>query len=119
MASDELNESSWRELLLWLLRFRKRFRVTGTSMTPLLQPGDEVIVDPCAYKQTAPRVGDIVVSRHPYRVDVRLVKRVTAVLEDGRCLLEGDNPSDSTDSRSFGAVVPQQILGRVISRFPR
>ena len=118
-ASDDLNESSWRELLLWLLRFRKRFRVTGTSMAPLLQPGDEVLVDPRAYKRAAPRVGDIVVSRHPYRVDVRLVKRVTAILEDDRSFLEGDNPSDSTDSRSFGAVAPQQILGRVISRFPR
>jgi nickel-type superoxide dismutase maturation protease len=115
----KLNESNWRELLLWLLRFRRRFRVTGTSMLPLLQPGDEVLIDPRAYQQAAPRVGDIVVSRHPYRVDVRLVKRVTAILNDDRCVLEGDNPSDSTDSRSFGAVAPQQILGRVISRFPR
>ena len=118
-TSDDLNESSWRELLVGLLRFRKRFRVTGTSMAPLLQPGDEVLVDPRAYKQAAPRVGDIVVSRHPYRADVRLVKRITAILKDGRCLLEGDNPSESTDSRSFGAVTPQQILGRVISRVPR
>jgi nickel-type superoxide dismutase maturation protease len=119
LASGELNESSWRELLLWLLRFRKRFRVTGTSMAPLLQPGDEVLVDPHAYQPAAPCVGDVVVSRHPYRADVRLVKRITAILEDGRCLLEGDNLSDSTDSRSFGAVAPQQILGRVVSRFPR
>lgn len=119
LASDELKESSWRELLLWLLRCRKRFRVTGTSMVPLLRSGDEVLVDPRAYEQVAPHVGDMVVSRHPYRADVRLVKRITAILEDGRCLLGGDNPSDSTDSRSFGAVAPQQILGRVISRFPR
>ena len=118
-ASGELNESSRRELLFWLLRFRKRFRVIGTSMLPLLQPGDEVLVDARAYQHAAPCVGDIVVSRHPYRADVRLVKRITAILRDGRCLLAGDNPSDSTDSRSFGAVAPQQILGRVISRFPR
>jgi nickel-type superoxide dismutase maturation protease len=118
-APGELNESNWRELLLWLLRFRRRFRVTGSSMLPLLQPGDEVLVDPRAYKQVVPQVGDIVVSRHPYRVDVRLVKRVTAVLSDGRCVLEGDNPSDSTDSRSFGAVTLQHILGRVVSRLPR
>ena len=119
LASDGLKESSWREVLLWLLRFRKRFRVTGTSMAPLLQPGDEILVDPRAYKHVAPHVDDIVVSRHPYQADVRLVKRITAILEDGCCLLTGDNPSDSTDSRSFGAVAPQQILGRVISRFPR
>ena len=119
MAFSELKESSWRELLLWLSGFRKRFRVIGTSMVPLLRPGDEVLVNPRAYRQTVPQVGDIVVSRHPYRVDVRLVKRITTLLEDGRCLLEGDNPSDSTDSRSFGAVAPQRILGRVTSRLPR
>ena len=116
--SDELKKSSALEVLLWLLRFRKRFRVTGTSMAPLLQPGDEVLVAPRAYRQQPPGLGDIVVVQHPYRTDLRLVKRVTAVLENGRYMIEGDNPSDSTDSRSFGPVAPHQILGRVTSRLP-
>jgi nickel-type superoxide dismutase maturation protease len=118
-VNDEIKESNWLDVLLWLLRFRLRLRVTGTSMAPLLQPGDQVLVDPRAYRRSTPRRGDIVVSRHPYRRDVRLVKRITAVLEDGRCLIEGDNPSDSTDSRSFGAIPLQHILGRVTSRLPR
>ena len=115
---DELKESHIRELLLWLLRLRRRFRITGNSMTPLLKPGDEVLINPGAYRRAPPKPGDIVVARHPYRTDLRLVKRVASVLAGGRCLIEGDNLSESTDSRSFGAVAFEQILGRVTSRFP-
>jgi nickel-type superoxide dismutase maturation protease len=86
-------------------------------MSPLLQPGDEVLIDPRAYRYQAPRPGDVVVVRHPYRTDVRLIKRVAAILEDGRCRLEGDNPAESTDSRAFGSVSAEHIVGRVTSRF--
>ena len=113
----DLKESDFRELLLWLLRLRWRFRVTGVSMIPLLKPGDEVLVDPGAYRKTPPYPGHIILMRHPYRAGTRLVKRVTQVLEEGRCLVRGDNPSESTDSRSFGTVSPAQIMGRVTSRF--
>jgi len=115
---DELKNSHFGELLLWLLRLRQRFRITGNSMTPLLKSGDEVLVNPRAYQRMPPKPGDIVVTRHPYRTDLRLVKRVSKVLPDGRCLIEGNNPSESTDSRSFGPVTPKQIIGRVTSRFP-
>ena len=86
-------------------------------MAPLLEPGEEVLVDPRAYRRTPPRPGDIVVARHPYRTDLLLVKRVANVLEDGTCVLEGDNRSESTDSRAFGSLPPERILGRVTSRF--
>ena len=112
---SELPDSSLKELLLWLLRRRQRFRVTGESMVPLLKPGDEVLIDAKAYAQHPPCINDIVVAQHPYQ-DIKLIKRVIA-LEDGRCFLKGDNALESTDSRAFGAVQPEQILGRVTSRF--
>ena len=115
--SDELKHGGFREFLLWLFRLRRRFRVTGNSMLPLLQPGETILVDPKAYRHASPRPGDIVVAQHPYRSNLHLVKRVVAEVENGRCLLAGDNPSESTDSRSFGAVDIEQILGRVTSRF--
>lgn len=86
-------------------------------MAPLLEPGDEVLVDPRAYQRKPPCRGDIVVTRHPYRTDLRLIKRVVEVLESGYCVLEGDNPSESTDSRVFGPVPPERMLGRVTSQF--
>lgn len=115
---DEIQESSVLELLLWLLRLRKRFRVTGASMLPLLEPGQEVLIDRRAYRREPPQPGDIVVAQHPYQPDLKIIKRVTAVSTDGRYFLQGDNPQESSDSRSFGAVSPQLILGRVTSRFP-
>lgn len=86
-------------------------------MFPLLKAGDEILIDPNAYRHKLPQPGDIVVARHPYRTDVKLVKRVVSVFEDGRCQLRGDNASESAGSGSFGLVAVEQILGRVTRRF--
>lgn len=86
-------------------------------MAPLLEPGDEILADPRAYRRRPPGPGDIVVARHPFRSDLCLVKRVTSVRENGDCFLEGDNPMESTDSHGFGPLPPERIMGRVTSRF--
>lgn len=112
-----LKNSSWWDILLWLSRQRRRFRVTGLSMLPLLQPGDEILVNFKAYRNQFPQPGEIVVARHPYKPKTLIVKRVTAVRVDGACFLQGDNLAESTDSRAFGWMYPQQILGQVTSRF--
>ena len=109
-------DSDLREGLLWLVRRRRRFRVTGPSMRPVLEPGAHVLVDPRAYRTDPPVVGDVVVARHPFKKDVRVVKRVAAVLPDGRVALRGDNRAESTDSTTFGTVAPDRLLGRVTSR---
>ncbi len=108
---------TWSEFVRWLLRQRRRVRVNGESMLPLLRPGDELLIDPRAYRRNPVRPGDIVVVRHPFRSDVMPVKRVAAILEDGRCDLRGDNPAASEDSRSYGALSREFIVGRVICRF--
>ena len=113
----EVKDSTLSELILWLMRLRRRVRVTGASMLPVLQPGEEILFDPYAYRRASPQPGDIVVALHPFQRQVRLVKRITQQLEDGRFYLNGDNPAESTDSRSFGPVTLNQILGRVTSRF--
>ena len=112
-------DSGMKELLLWFLRLRRRYCVTGASMSPWLESGDEVLVDPGAYGRQGPRPGDVVVARHPGRRDLTLIKRVVRVAADGRYYLEGDNPDAerSSDSRSFGPVPLDHILGRVTSRF--
>ncbi len=114
----DLEESNIEELLLWLLRKRRRLRVKGFSMMPLLQPGEEILVDIKAYEKKLPQLGDLVIAVHPNYPNLRLIKRVAQVSEDGYCFLIGDNTSASTDSRSFGLVALEQIVGRVTSRFP-
>lgn len=114
---EKLPHASAKEILWWLLRRRRRFRVTGESMLPALKPGDEVLVDPGAYHHRPPRPGDVVVARHPYQTDLRLIKRVVTVLPNGDCDLRSDNPDAGTDSRTLGAIPAGKIMGRVTGRF--
>ena len=41
-----LPASGWREMVLWLLRRRRLFRVSGESMKPALPAGAVVMIDP-------------------------------------------------------------------------
>ncbi len=84
-------------------------------MNPLLSAGDEVLVDPRAYRHQVPHVGDLLVARHPDQKDLRIIKRVKEVTPDGEFLLTGDNPDPA---RNSPARVPGRlILGRVTSCF--
>lgn len=76
-----------------------------------------MLVDLDAYRHAEPVVGDIVIAIHPQLPHLNVIKRVTGVDPEGACFLEGDNSSESTDSRIFGAVVRDSILGRITSRF--
>jgi len=112
----DIPASDWREYLLWLVRRRQRFRITGRSMIPLLNPGDLVLMDAHAYRQTTPQPGHIVVARHPIQPDVRMIKLVQDVTDDGRYVLVSYNPAAGTDSRAFGSVSHDLLCGRITSR---
>ena len=87
-------------------------------MLPLLRPGEEVLIQPGAYRKHAPHPGDLIVAYHPRRSSFLLVKWVVFVEADGRCYLQGLNLVDSTDSRQFGLVPQACLLGRLDCRFP-
>jgi len=82
-------------------------------MYPLLRDGDEVDVDLDAFREGGPCPGDVVLARHPFKRGVEMVKRVLRIEEDGRVFLLGDDPIESRDSRGFGPLPPDLILGRV------
>lgn len=102
-----------------LSRRWQRLRVNGRSMHPTLAEGETVLVDTAVYRHTSPKVGDIVLAQHPFEPANKMIKRITAVTENGRYFLQGDNPDNlaTSDSRSFGAVRADQILGRITHRF--
>ena len=85
-------------------------------MVPTLLPGQSVLVDLRAFREGLPGVGELVQLRDPRELDRLLVKRVDSV-EDGRVFVLGDNREKSTDSREFGAVPMEWILGRVVCTF--
>ena len=86
-------------------------------MQPGLQPGDEVLLNPAAYRHQAPQVGEIVLVLHP-RSGEPILKRITRIDPDG-LFLTGDNAASSTDSRTLGLFAPATIQGRVTSIYKR
>ena len=81
-----------------------------------VQPGDRVLVRRLGRK-TAPCVGSVVVTWHPQRSKLRLIKRLSRLDSTGLWLL-GDNPAESTDSRQLGAVPAKLLIGEVVCRLP-
>ena len=110
--SNAIKNATWLELALYYLGQRKAFIVEGDSMLPTLKNGDKVLVDP----KCSIAIGDIVLGKHPYKSNVKIIKRVTDIAKDGRLTLAGDNPAESTDSRTFGTVSGKYIIGTLTSK---
>ena len=86
--------------------------VRGHSMYPTLRDGEAVVVDRNAYRQEIPDVGDVVLASHPFMRGVWMIKRVVGLAGEDRCVLQGDNAMESSDSRSFGPIPLRSIRGR-------
>jgi nickel-type superoxide dismutase maturation protease len=86
-------------------------------MSPTLKDGDTVIVNLRAYRTSFPAIGDVVFSRHPFKSDVKFVKRIFAPAANNSFDLRGDNNDflASTDSRSLGNVPAGLIYGQVVA----
>lgn len=78
-------------------------------MLPKLKDGDKVLVK----LQESYQIGDIVVAQHPFKQSVVLIKRIGEI-DESSAFLVGDNPSESTDSRTLGRISKKDILGKVV-----
>lgn len=76
-------------------------------MQPFLKAGSRVLSLNCFYKL---KLNDLVVARVNNRL---IIKRITKMNHD-KLFLEGDNRSESTDSKQFGWVNKKNIIGKVI-----
>lgn len=84
-------------------------------MLPLLAANDEVLIDLQAYRHTPPLIGDIIIARHPAKLDLQIIKRIQGMNEEGLLHLRGDNP-DPIQNASI-TIPASLVLGRVTSRF--
>ena len=92
--------------------------VAGRSMRPTLEPGDHLLVDRWTLTHRAPRIGELVLLLGPDgRPMCKRVARPPRGAAAGRIWVLGDNPADSSDSREFGAVQRERLLGRVAWRY--
>ena len=94
-------------------RVIRRIEVTGESMSPALEPGDRVVV----LGVGRPRVGDLVACIDPRDPERIMVKRVAGRDPGGGYIVLGDNSSASTDSRDFGPIDDNLIIGRLFYRY--
>ena len=88
-----------------------KFQIKGTSMLPAFRNGEKVLVNRLSYLFRKPKAGDVVVIRHQKDI----IKRIAKV-EKGKVFVVGDNGNKSTDSRNFGWIKMEKIVGKVVMK---
>jgi len=90
----------------------KLLKVSGNSLSPVYQEGDFVMVSTVPLLFGAPKRGDVIVFRH--EVYGTMIKMVEAVAPGGEEFSVVGTRADSVDSRRFGPISRQDVLGKVI-----
>ena len=87
--------------------------VNGDSMWPTLKQGSAAKFERIDSNLVA--VGQIVLLDHPFRPNLRIIKRVQSI-EDSRLFLVGDNPDPtaSEDSHNFGEVDVSSVIAVLV-----
>lgn len=120
-------------LVLSALGYLHLYRISSASMEPTLHcsrpaplcrasTGDRVGV--LRYEFVSPARGDLVAFRAPIRARAAcglargavLIKRIIRI-QGGRYFLQGDNRGASCDSRVWGTVPRQSLIGRVVATY--
>ncbi len=109
MGAGRLSDDTWRSLVEKAGGRDNLYRVTGLSMAPTLRPGDVVGIEPLA--ERLPHPGEIVVIRDPQEPERTLIKR-TRSRGDDTFAVGSDDPSEARDSRHFGSLRRDDLVGR-------
>ena len=99
-------------LILLIIGRRKKCLVEGNSMAPTINKGDFVVYKPYEQSDRNLLTGSIVISEHPLIKNHLIIKRIHKKKEEG-VLLAGDNYQESSDSKDFGLIKYNQLIGIV------
>ena len=91
------------------------YKVKDKSMQPNFKEGDFIIVNRLAYIFKKPSIGDVVVVNRSNKI---ILKRITSVSNE-KYFVVGDNKIASKDSRSFGTIDKDSIIGKVMFHIKR
>ena len=100
-----------------LLRRLRRFKVNDWSMAPTFVPGETIWVRPLNPDHPTLEKGWVVVIQDPEVAGRKLLKRVESIQgPEGRegVFVVGDNSLRSRDSRHFGPVPIDRVVGVVV-----
>jgi signal peptidase I len=101
-----------REVFTMILHL---YKVTEQSLAPVFQEGDFVIILKIPFLFDHYKEGDVVVfNQITYG---RMIKRVQAVSPAGDALFVIGSHPNSVDSREFGSIPIQSVLGKVVWHF--
>lgn len=79
-------------------------------MEPLIKNGNTVFITSVPYLFKKPKSKDIIVFKKNTKF---FLKRISKIKMD-QYWVKGDNKKDSIDSRKFGPILKDQIIGKVI-----
>ena len=95
----------------------KFVKISNNSLLPEYQEGDYVLIVKIPLFLDSLRRGDVIVFRHPlYGI---MIKKVSRVAGDGNDIYVVGTHEDSVDSRQFGAVRKEALIGKVIWHIAR
>ena len=86
-----------------------KFKIKGDSMIPTFKENDVVLVNRLSYFLSPPKIGDLIIlKRGQY-----MIKRIKEIKND-EYFVVGDNKKESVDSRRFGWIDREDIVGKVL-----
>jgi nickel-type superoxide dismutase maturation protease len=95
----------------------RMIQVTGESLSPLFHEGDYVFITTIPFVVKRVKAGDTILFRHPtYGTLIKQVEQ--ADREQGTLSVIGTHPN-SVDSRRFGPIRQEDVIGKVIWHIPR
>ena len=94
-------------IAMFAIFIARPYQVNGQSMEPTFSQGNLIIIS----RIMTPRATDVVVVQTQYG---EMLKRIVKFDESGQIWVEGDNKEASTDSREYGWLPANSVVGKVI-----
>ena len=99
-------------LFTLIIGYRQHLRVVGNSMQGTILDGDLITYKKINSNDIDLYIGDIVVAYHPKIKGKLIIKRIYRIIQN-KYDLRGDNLLSSNDSREWGLIELNLIVGKV------